>query len=398
MLHKLDPHTTYIDPETKRKFDDEIRGAFNGIGIQIRKDGATGHLLVVTPIKGSPAYRAKLQAGDLITQIIREVDSQGNPINPTEVIDTTKITLNDAVKKILGQKNTKVKLMIKRENVEKPFEVEITRGQVEIESVLGARRKATDDWEYFIDPKYKIGYIRLSSFARNSYRDLELVMAEMKKQGLRGLVLDLRFNPGGLLDVAIKVTDLFIDDETIVSIRPRPGLAREQRFNGRHFGSMLDFPMVCLINGYSASGSEIVSAALYDHGRAIVIGERSYGKGSVQNIREFEVVDPNTGEILKAEIKLTTATFWRPSGKNLNKASTGGKDDEEWGVLPHKAIKLTAKERRELAEHQRDLETIEPAGRRDKVKEFKDRQLDAALQYLRGQIKIAGKAFDRKAG
>src|SRR5262249_29154375 len=146
-----------------------------------------------------------------------------------------------------------------------------------------------------------------------------------KREGVKGMILDLRFNPGGLLDVAIKITDLFIDDGLIVSIRPRGGQLRATRFNGRSAGSMLDFPMVCLVNGYSASGSEIVSAALQDHNRAVIIGERSYGKGSVQNLRDFEVVDAKTGEVKKAEIKLTTASFWRPNGQNLNKASTNGK-------------------------------------------------------------------------
>ncbi|MFO0846846.1 MAG: S41 family peptidase, partial [Gemmataceae bacterium] len=392
MLHKLDPHTTYIDPETKKKFDDDINGNFTGIGIQIRKDAVSNALLVVTPIKGSPAYHAGLQAGDLVTRVIREFDSDGNPVNPPEVIDTTKITLNAAVKKILGLPNTKVKIEVVR-GKDKPFQIEITRGRVELESVHGFKRKANDDWDYLIDPKLKIAYLRLSSFARNSYRDMENVMADLKAQGVKGVVLDLRFNPGGLLDVAIKVSDLFIDDGLIVSIRPRGGATRETRFNGRHNNSLLDFPMVCLVNGYSASGSEIVSAALQDHNRAIVIGERSYGKGSVQNIKDFDVVDYKSGESKRGEIKLTTATFWRPNGKNLNKASTGGKDEEEWGVMPDKVIKLTAKERRDLAEAQRDSETIQPPAKKAAAtaKEFKDRQLDAALEYLRGQIKTVSR-------
>src|SRR5207249_8940368 len=129
---------------------------------------------------------------------------------------------------------------------------------------------------------------------------------------------------------------------------------------------------------YSASGSEIVSAALQDHRRAIVLGERSYGKGSVQNIRDFDVIDAKTREVKKAEIKLTTAAFKRPNGENLNKASTKGREDEKWGVVPDKVVKLTPRERRDLAEFLRNLETIERPDRRgqSKPKEFKDRQLD----------------------
>ena len=397
MLNKLDPHTTYIDPEARKQFEKEIAGNFTGIGIQIRKDVASDRLLIITPIKGSPAQKAGLQAGDIITTIIREVDSDGNPLSPTEVTDTKGLALNKAVKMILGQPNTKVKLRVQREGQDKPLEFEIQRGNIEIESVLGYRRKrdGKGEWDFMIDPKNKIGYVRLSSFARNTFRDMDSAIKELRKQGLKGLVLDLRFNPGGLLDIAIKVTDLFIDDGLVVSVRPRGGSLRETRFNGRHEGSLLDFPIVCLINGYSASGSEIVSAALQDHARALIIGERSYGKGSVQNIRDFEVMDPRTGEIEKAEIKLTTASFWRPNGKNLNKASTSGKEEEEWGVIPDKVIKLTARERRDLAEYQRNVEIIEPIGKPSKLKEIKDRQLEAALEYLRGQIKLAGRASTR---
>ena len=415
MLHKLDPHTTYIDPDTKKKFDDEIAGNFTGIGVQISKDANTDQLLVVTPIKGSPAYRAEtplsraneqyrrgLWAGDVITTIIREVDSDGNRLDKPDRIPTKGLALNKAVKLILGQANTKVTLTVQREGVEKPFDVTITRGRVEVESVLGSRRTKNDSWDYVIDPKNKIGYIRLNNFARNSYRDMEAVMKDLvQKKGIKGFVLDLRFNPGGLLDSAIKVSDLYIDDGLIVSIWPRGGPDKATRFYGRHTDSLLDFPMVCLVNGYSASGSEIVSAALQDHKRAVIFGERSYGKGSVQNIRDFDVIDPKTREVKKAEIKLTTAAFKRPNGENLNKASTSGRDDEKWGVVPDKVLKLTTRERRDLAEHLRKLEVIERPDRRGKdkaAKDFKDRQLNAALEYLRGQIKMASRVPTRKQG
>ena len=158
--------------------------------------------------------------------------------------------------------------------------------------------------------------------------------------------------------------------------------------DGKSPGSELSFKMVCLVNGFSASGSEIVSACLQDHRRAIVIGERSYGKGSVQNIQPFE----------GGEIKLTTASFWRPSGKNLNKSSTGGKDEDEWGVMPDKIVKLTSKEREDLAEAQRNAEFIQRPDKPAKKSDFKDRQLEEALDYLRGQIKMAARVPSKKAG
>ncbi len=387
MLLHLDPYTTYIDPDQKKKLDQEIVGQFTGIGIQIRKDVATDQLLVVTPIKGSPAYKAGIQAGDLITSVTREVDSDGNPIDPPEVIPTKGLPLNKAVTKIIGKANTPVKLTIKREGQDKPLDFNLTRGYVEVESVLGYKRTAKDDWDYMIDPENKIGYIRLTSFARNSYNDILRVMDDLTKRGIKGFILDLRFNPGGLLDSAVRISDLYIDDGVIVSIRPRVG--REHAFSGRSRGSLLDFPMVCLVNGYSASGSEIVSAALQDHKRALVIGERSYGKGSVQNIQPFE----------GGELKLTTATFWRPSKKNLNKSSTTGKEEDEWGVVPDKIIKLSSKDRFDLEEHLSDAMVIRPKGKPAPAKpEFKDKQLDSALDYLRNQIKLAGDMPSKKAG
>jgi carboxyl-terminal processing protease len=291
--------------------------------------------------------------------------------------------LSDAVKKILGPKGTPIGITVQREGSDKPIDFQIRRDRIEVESVLGWRRKADNNWDYLIDPQSKIAYVRLTSFQDNTAEDLEKLMAELKKADVKGLVLDLRFNPGGLLSSAVKISDMFIDDGLIVTIKPRVG--REVKYKGFHEGSYLDFPMVCMVNGGSASGSEIVSACLQDHKRAVIIGERSYGKGSVQNIQTF-------GE---GEIKLTTASFWRPNGKNLNKSSTAGKDDEDWGVRPDSGyeVKLSRKETEDLAEHQEDVKVIPPPGKSPKAKaaEFKDRQLEKALDYLRDQIKLAAR-------
>jgi C-terminal peptidase prc len=396
MLSHLDPYTTYIDPETLSQFEREIRKNYTGVGIQIRKDAERDMILVVTPIKGSPAYRAGIKAGDVITTIVRETDSEGKPLDPPEKISTKGLSLNEAVKKILGREKTKVKLVVRRPGVDHPLEFELTRDQIDIETVFGVQRKDDDSWDYYLDHANKIAYVRLASFARYTARDLVTVMNKLKKKGINGLVLDLRFNPGGLLTSAVLISDLFIDDGMIVSIRPRVG--REQRYGGEHDRSFTHFPMVCLINGGSASGSEIVAACLQDHHRAVVMGGRSYGKGSVQNIQNFE----------GGQLKMTTASYWRPSGKNINRASTSGKESDEWGVTPDKGhvLKLSAKEREALFEHQRDSEIIPNRGlpepqesaQNGAVKEFKDKQLDKALEYLRGQLKYAAKITAKKAG
>jgi carboxyl-terminal processing protease len=275
-------------------------------------------------------------------------------------------------------------LTVQREGEDKPIDFDITRGRVQVETVFGVKRRADDSWDFMLDDDKKVGYIRLSQFQESSFNDIKDAMADLKKHGVKGVILDLRFNPGGLLTSAVDISDLFIDDGVIVKIRPRVG--PETKFEGKREGSLLGFPMVCMVNGESASGSEIVSACLQDQHRAWVVGERSYGKGSVQNIRKF-MTDAGEGEL-----KLTTATFWRPSGKNLNKRSTQGRDEDEWGVTPDKVVKLTEKERVELFDHVRNNEVIPRKGKpaKEDKSDFKDVQLQEATDYLTGQIKTAG--------
>lgn len=395
MLSKLDKHTGYIDPEIVQRMQNDIEGSFTGIGVQIRKNNIRDQLQVVTPIFGSPAYKAGLKANDIITTIVREVDSHGKPLARPESLPTKGMTTEEAVKKILGKEGSKIRLIVDREGSKEPLEFNLIRGRVEVESVLGIKRNADDTWNYVVDPENKICYVRLTQFSHNTYRDLERVMRKLYKVGIKGFILDLRFNPGGLLDGAVKISDLYIDDGLIVTIRPRNG--PETSYVGKSDGSYTTFPMVCLINGGSASASEIVSACLQDHGRALIVGTRSYGKGSVQTIHSFQ-----TG----GKLKLTTATFWRPSGRNLNRASTKGRDEDVWGVTPDGKynIKIGTKELNDLQDHMRDTEIIrDPTAARTGTNghgktEFHDRQLDAALEYLRNQIRTASKAGAKKAG
>ncbi len=382
MLGKLDKHTGYIPPEVVRRFRDDTAGSFKGIGVQIRKNEARDQLQVITPIYGSPAYKAGLKANDIITTIISDVDPQtGEAYDKPQIIPTKGMTTEDAVKKIAGKAGTKVKILVEREGVAKPIEFTLVRSTIEVESVLGHKRGEKDKWNYVIDPENKICYVRLTQFSENTYGELEKVMKELYKQGIKGFILDLRFNPGGLLDSSIKIADLFIDDGLIVTVRHRDG--SETSYVGRSDGSYTTFPMVCLINSGSASASEIVSACLQDHQRAIIMGSRSYGKGSVQTIHGFDN---------KSIIKLTSSTFWRPSGRNLNKSSTKGRDEDEWGVTPDAGfgINLSKKEENDLYDHLREAEIIR-AGPAEAKSEFRDRQLDMAVNYLRGQIRTAAR-------
>jgi len=409
MLSHLDPYTTYIDPEMKKQFEQEMQGNLTGIGVQIRKDTGRDMLMVVTPIRGSPAYRARpsnvevsetevgLKAGDVITKIVREVDSDGKTLDSPEVISTQGMLLSDAVKKIKGKAGTRVKLEVDRDGYDKPLKFEITRARVELESVVGFKRNEDDTWNFAIDPQEGIYYIRLNQFAHQTFQDLEKVVKELNKKGIKALILDVRFNPGGLLGSAVNVSDLFIDDGLIVTVRPRVG--HEEAYIGKHDNSYLNFPMVCLVNGHSASGSEIVAACLQDHKRALIVGERSYGKGSVQNVQPFE----------EGDLKVTIASFWRPNGRNLARLTPAGKpatEDEEWGVRPDKGylVKLSEKERDDLQDFQHNQEIIprrdRPVKESDKEEksEFRDRQLEKGLDYLRGLIKTASRTSAKKAG
>jgi carboxyl-terminal processing protease len=418
MLRHLDPYTTFYTPEELRHLESDVSGEFIGVGVQIRRDTESDELQVITPIYGSPAFKAGVQTGDLVTAITRLVDDAGKPLDKPEVTPTKGLSVNDAVKKILGLPGTKVRLTVKRKGVDKPFDLDMERQPIATESVFGVRRKVDATWDYWVDTDNKIAYVRLFQFQRNSTHDLVETMAKLKKGGIKGLVFDLRFNPGGYLDSGRDITDLFIDDGTIVEVRPRKGepyVLRGSRTGTYRFEvpgtdqdelkelpSYTDFPMVVLVNGLSASASEIVSAALQDHHRAYIMGERSYGKGSVQQIFNFEK-DPAKKKVL-SKIKVTNASFWRPSGKNLNKSSTQGRPEDEWGVTPDKVVPLQSTERFELSEHLRDAEIIRPKsaspGAEEKKDTFKDKQLDAALEYLRGQIKLSKKAevATKKAG
>ncbi len=280
MLTSLDPHSSYLNAKNYRDMQVQTRGEFGGLGIEVTMEN--GLIKVVSPIDDTPAHRAGLKPGDLITHLDKEA-VQG-------------LSLSEAVERMRGPVNTDVVITIRRVERE-PFDVTITRAVIKIQSV---RSRAEGD----------VGYVRITSFseqtARGVARALKKFQAELGSK-VRGLVLDLRNNPGGLLDQSVKVADLFLDRGEIVSTRARrPDDA--QRFNAKPGDSANGLPIVVLINGGSASASEIVAGALQDHRRGIVMGTRSFGKGSVQTII------PLAGH---GAIRLTTAQYYTPSGRSI---------------------------------------------------------------------------------
>lgn len=395
MLHSLDPYSAYIDADAVEEFEKQTKQVFIGVGIQIQKDRATDMIRVSTPLRGGPAYKAGIVTGDVISKITNYVDREGKKLTTPEVLSTKGMDSTEVVKKILGPERTRVGLTIVRDSTDgtKEIDFDLNRGRIEVETVYGVSRNDDASWNFWLDKDKKIAYIRLSQFAQNTYDDLKAAMDNLHKEGMTGLILDLRFNPGGYLDSAVKISDLFIDDGVIVTIRPREGKPVEKR--GHHAGSMLDFPMVVLVNGMSASASEIVSACLQDQERAMVMGERSFGKGSVQNIMSV----PTPGDRRPSELKLTTASFWRPSNQKLHR-ERDSKPEDPWGVVPHPdyTIKLGVAERSELFEHLKRGEVIprKDPPKMETVPTFTDRQLNMAAEFLKKQA--GNKTALKKAG
>jgi carboxyl-terminal processing protease len=280
MLEQLDPHSAYLTAQDFQDMQESTSGKFSGIGIEISMDN--GRLVVVSPIEDTPAYKAGLQAGDFILEIDGE--------------STEGMSLTDAVDHIRGEKGTSVTLTILHRDSNRPDEVEITRGTIPIISVK------TEE----LDEGYL--YVRLTRFNEDTTRDLHDKINEYRsKHELKGVVLDLRNNPGGLLDQAVQVSDTFLSDGLLVYIQGKGGMGRRD-FLARKQDTDVNAPLVVLVNAGSASASEIVAGALQDHKRGLLLGERSFGKGSVQ-----QIIPLPDG----AGIKLTTALYYTPSGRSI---------------------------------------------------------------------------------
>ena len=284
MLSGLDPHSSYMDAKSARDMQVQTRGEFGGLGIEVTMED--GLVKVIAPIDDTPAAKADVRAGDIITHLDGEA-VQG-------------LTLNQAVEKMRGPINTKIDIRISRKNVEKPVEVSIVRDKIRVRSVRS--RVEGDD----------VGYIRITSFNELTTDGLKKAIGDISMQvpndKLKGYILDLRNNPGGLLDQAISVSDAFLDRGEIVSTRGRDA-DETQRFSARAGDLTKNKPVIVLINGGSASASEIVAGALQDHRRATLMGTRSFGKGSVQTIIPL---GPGNGSL-----RLTTARYFTPSGRSI---------------------------------------------------------------------------------
>ena len=350
MLSALDPHSQFLDPDTYNELKVDTEGKFGGLGIEITiKDGL---LTVITPIEDTPAWKAGIKPNDRIVKINNEL--------------TRDMTLTDAVKRLRGKPGEAVNVTILREAEKKILEFKIVRDIIKIKDIKEA--KILED---------NIGYIRLIEFRENTSSQLQVALDNLKKEGMNALILDLRNNPGGLLDAAVRAAEKFIaKDKVIVSTKGRKS-TQNLEFISRVNQPILDLPMVVLINEGSASGSEIVAACLQDHRRAIILGMKSFGKGSVQT-----VIPLSDGSALR----LTTSKYFTPLGKEIH-----GKGVMPDIVVEEGKIELAGQEELRTEKPQEIFEKIEKKEKeieKEKKQDYKsDNQLIRAVDVLKA-IKI----------
>ena len=306
MIESLgDDHTIFVPPSKVRDFNKNLRGTYVGIGSEVNI--IDDYLTIVSPMDDSPSLESGIRAGDVVLEIEGET--------------TYELPIQDCIDKLLGKPNTKVTVKVRHLDDEEEF-ITITRRRIVARTVKGLIRNGPA-WHHCVDPENNINYIRVTQFNGSTVRELRAMLDDLVDDGMKGLILDLRDNPGGALPAAIDMADMFLTEGVILEVRPRKE-GSEKKWRSHRFGTLPDFPMIVLVNGSSASASEIVSGALQDNHRAKILGTRSFGKGSVQEVRQL---DFNRGTL-----KYTNAYYYLPSGRNLNR----NRESEEtmWGVDP----------------------------------------------------------------
>ena len=336
---------------------------------------------MITPIPGTPAYNAGLQIGDRILEI------DGQP--------TTDLSSQESIALIRGPKGEVVVFLISRADRE-PFNIEVTRDAIPVPSIYGDTRNADGSWNFVLEQQPEIGYIRLLQFGRKSTDELRAAVQSL--ENIDAFILDLRFNPGGLLNAAVDISDMFIGREVlIVQTKQRNGKIVSRRYATSATELSTEIPMVVLVNEYSASASEIVAACLQDHSRATIVGKQTWGKGTVQDLI--------TMERNRSVLRLTTASYWRPSGKNIDRTVLKLEDPTQYGVSPDDGfeIPLTEQELTDIAtaRNRRD-QKLRPADEAEPNDEAQpanwlevDLPLKRAVEHLRSQL--SGKANSKSA-
>jgi carboxyl-terminal processing protease len=331
MLGQLDPFTVYVPPARTKEFDRALEGSFEGVGIQINQR-ENGQIEVIAPIEGSPAFKAGIQPGDILSKV------NGDSLEG--------LRIDAVVKKITGEAGTSVTLTMQRGGQSLDFTMK--RQQVVVPTVKGFARKSDNTWDWFIARQPRVGYMRITQFTPSTFDAAKEALEGLLSQGMAGLILDLRYNPGGQLQQAVDLVDLLLAEGTIVVTRGRN--RPEEVRKAQKDGTLPQFPLIVLVNEHSASASEIVAGSLMDNGRAMVVGSRSYGKGSVQ-----EVVRLDGGS---GELKLTVAYYYLPSGRLVHRR----KDATDWGVEPQVVVNMDDQQQKAARQQHHELESLWRSG------------------------------------
>jgi carboxyl-terminal processing protease len=362
-----DPYTVYLPPEALDDFERSVRGSFSGIGAEVTT--APGRLTIVTPLEDSPAWEAGVMAGDTILEI--------------DGASTLDMDIREAVDRLTGERGTDVTIKVRRESGEEK-QITITRDLIEIQTVRGFRRGADQHFDFMLDHANKVGYIRITQFSDPTVAAFQDALATLQEQGARAIILDLRFDPGGLLSAAVQISDMFLTGgQTIVSIKGRS--VPEKVHQSTDQTLMPDIPLVVIANEASASAAEIVAGALKDNDRALVVGTRTFGKGSVQQVRMLETE--------QGALKITNAYWHIPSGRIIHRRE----DSDTWGVDPSPGayVPMTIEQREEMLELRRESDVLraDNGAASDQAitpelidEQLKDPQLAAALRAALGRL------------
>jgi carboxyl-terminal processing protease len=377
-----DEHSKFFDQRESEMLMEDIHQHFGGIGVRIRFLGEPPRLLIVArPDPNTPADRAKLARGDQIL----EIDDHS----------TTDMSMDDVLAAMRGPAGQIVRLKIQPAGDDEAKSFELVREHITVESVLGDVRNEQGRWQFRLAEDSRIAHLRIRSFGDLTAREVARTLKQLTAEGVEAVVLDVRDNAGGTLDAAVAICDLLLPaEQLVVETRGRSGQIIERRMTTGG-GPFVELPLAVLVNQQSASAAEIVAACLQDHGRAIVVGQRTYGKGTVQ-----QLIATQAG---KSTLKLTWASFWRPSGENIHRMQNAT-PDEQWGVRPDSdfEVVLSPEEYAEFEAYrgQRDLVGLAPLDEMTSLNEegqpvvaadFVDRQLARAVEGLQGMLGEAGR-------
>jgi carboxyl-terminal processing protease len=318
LLLQLDPYSGYVSPRELPALERRTQGDFIGVGIEVGMRDRVP--VVIAPIEGSPAAQAGVRPGDKIVAV--------------NGVDTKGLSVLDVEERLGGRPGTVVHLRIKRDDQSPPFEIQIPRGPVTLTTVRGFRRLPNGRWDFWIDRSRRIGYVRVSSFNEHTMDEFDAALDELAREGVFALILDLRFNPGGLMHQAVEMADRFVSDGLILSTVTRRRAVHE--YHATPEEALAGVPLIVLVNGASASSAEIVAGSLQDHGRALIVGERTFGKGSVQHLIRL------MGR--SAAVKLTVAYYRLPKGRIIHRRPNHD-TQEGWGITPDVEVPLSDSQR-----------------------------------------------------